>query len=602
MTSIALFWPFIPHEFTSYTLIIVSNTTTGITEIERRTGVLVIGGGGAACRAAVAAHDAGADVLMVLKGKLGTSGSTAYGVAEMAGFNIADGVADAGDSPAEHARDIMEAGLGMTDEPLAHILAEGAIRAKEELESWGVAYERTGGGKYLSVQSCFSSRPRTHIIRGHGEPIVHALKDQIAKRGIAVLEETMVADLLTENGHCVGALLLSQTAPAITRVRAGAVILGAGGAGSLFRVTLNPADITGDGHAMAYRAGAEMVNMEYMQAAMGFIHPIKNIFNAWLWGTYPMLRDPSGESLLERYLPQNLDPREVMAAKTHYPFSSRDPSRYLEIAVQKEIVASRSPSGRGVRIDFSGVDEAALQRLPEGDIIREMWPITRDWMLARGVDIRCEPVEISTFGHALNGGVRINERAASTIPGLFAAGEVAGGPHGADRLGGNMMVTCQVFGRIAGESAAAYAGADGRSAAGDAGSRESAERLAEILHGKGSTRPQELKQQLADLMYRTTLVVRSRESLQEAAEGIASLRGALDDLDVNGRVESLCASLELESMLTVADLIVKTADLRKESRGSHYREDYPEINKADSLPYFVRYRPEGPEIRPAKYR
>jgi len=565
------------------------------------TGVLIIGGGGAAYRAALAAHDAGADVLLVQKGNLGKSGSTAYGVAEMAGFNVPDGVADPDDCPEEHLKDILEAGLGMADERLARLLAEGAVRVKDELESWGVNFERTSAGRYLSVQSCFSSRPRTHIIRGHGEPIIKALLEQIRRRGIKIVENMMVTDLLIRDGICAGAVAIRQDYPEALILRAGAVIVATGGAGQLFKVTLNPPDITGDGHAIAYRAGAEMVNMEFMQAAVGFIHPVKNIFNAWLWGVYPLIANRDGKSFLEDYLRPGLGARQVMSEKTHYPFSCRDNSKYLEIAIQKELARGGGTEHGGVIIDFRHTDEKDLMRLPVGHTVREMWPITRDWMLRRGIDIRKVPLEISNFGHALNGGIRIDERTRSTLPGLFAAGEVAGGPHGADRLGGNMMVTCQVFGRMAGEEAAAFAEKHSEITLSGVSAQEQIDKLKQKMGQKGTNRPETLKRELAEVMYDNLLVVRSAASLERASAGIRNLRQTIQKVKVAGDIKSLTGLLELENLMTVSEMIVEAARYRKESRGSHYREDFPEAGKDFDRPAFIQPSDEGPMLRLAPF-
>jgi len=161
-----------------------------------KTDVLVVGGGGAACRAALSAYDEGADTLMALKGKLGSSGATTYKVAEMAGFNVPDGVADSEDNPEEYLKDILRAGLGMTDEKLARILVEGAEEAKNKLEECGMFFEHKKNGKYVSVTGCFSTKPRMHIIKGHGVPIVNTLKKEIRKRNIKIIDITMLIDLL----------------------------------------------------------------------------------------------------------------------------------------------------------------------------------------------------------------------------------------------------------------------------------------------------------------------------------------------------------------------------------------------------------------------
>ena len=418
--------------------------------------VIVVGGGGAACRAAIAAADSGTRVAIVVKGRLGKCGATAYKVAEMGGFTVADGQVDPEDSPEKHYDDIMAAAQGMADPQLAQIVAEEAPLALKSLEAWGVPFERDGE-RYLEFLSCFSTRPRTHVIKGHGEPIIRALIREIEKRKIPVYEDSLVTNLFIQNGECIGVGILDRLGHYRT-CAAGAVVLATGGAGQLFKRNMNPPDICGDGYTLGYEAGADLINMEFMQAGIGISHPIMNVFGPWLWSAHPQLTNATGTPFLSDYLPPGLSPEDVMDVHSaHFPFSCSDNSRYVEIALQTELTEGRGTPEDGVNLDFRWVTGEYLESLPPDGPFRRMWPITRDFLLGRGVDVMRMPIQIACFGHAINGGLRIDGHGATTIPGLYAAGEVAGGPHGADRLGGNMLVTCQVFGARAGSGAARYA-------------------------------------------------------------------------------------------------------------------------------------------------
>jgi len=214
------------------------------------TDVLIIGSGGAGCRAALEAHDSGARVTLVTKGGFGKSGTTAFRVADTAGYNMADGIVDPADNPKTHFEDIMRAALGMAYEELAWILAREAPSTASFLESLGVEFEKdpaTGG--YIEVTGCFASRPRMHLLKDHGERVIRALIPAIRKREIAVVEQTAISRILVRNGQCAGAMGVDREGNPVV-FRAKAVILASGGAGQLFKYTLTPKDITGDGYAL----------------------------------------------------------------------------------------------------------------------------------------------------------------------------------------------------------------------------------------------------------------------------------------------------------------------------------------------------------------
>ncbi|MBI2114236.1 MAG: FAD-binding protein [candidate division NC10 bacterium] len=536
--------------------------------------VLVIGGGGMAGRAAIEASRLGARVAMLMKGTFGKSGASAFKVAEAAGYNVADGLVDAADNPEEHYKDILAAAAGTCDERLARIVAEEAPASLRELERLGVPFHMDGN-RYLEVTGCFATRPRMHIIPGHAEPIVAAQRKEILSLGLPVFEHTMVTSLLVQDGACAGAVGLDGHGDLVL-FRAGATVLGTGGAGQLFLLNLNPADITGDGYALGYRAGADLVNMEFMQAGLGIVHPVRNILNAWVWALRPRLSNAQHEEFLGRYLPPGIGAEGCMDARSgHYPFSTYDGSQFIDIAIQKELRVGRGTPRTGVYLDFTTTREADIPDTPRGRDARRMWGITREWIkVNRGVDIAEQPIQVACFGHAINGGLQIDPCAESTLPCLFAGGESAGGPHGADRLGGNMILTCQVFGKRAGQSAAQRARERGVPSVSPEAVAAEEERLARVQSRRGPLQPARLKRRLQEAMWRHVLVVRSEESLRACLSEVERLRDQTKDLGVEGPAH-LPGALEVENLLTVAEIMARAALLRTESRGSHYREDHP---------------------------
>jgi succinate dehydrogenase/fumarate reductase flavoprotein subunit len=530
-------------------------------------------------RAAIEARRNGAQVTMVMKKEFGKSGTSAAKVAESAGYNVADGLVDPKDNPEEHFKDILAAAAGTCDERLARIVAEGAPETLREFERMGVPFHMDGD-RYLEVVGCFATRPRMHIIPGHAEPIVAAQRREILGMGIPIYEHTVITALLVQDGACSGAIGLTEQGEMLV-FEAGATVLGTGGAGKLFLHNLNPPDITGDGYALGYRAGAELVNMEFMQAGPSIVHPVHNILNTWLLALHPRLTNVNGEEFLDRYLPPNWSLRQSLEARSaHYPFSVYDGSQYFDIAVQKELTEGKGTPHGGVFLDLSGCRPEDLPDTPRGRDVRRLFGITRDHIKEKfRVDIAEQPIEVAIIGHAINGGLRIEPTAESTLPCLYAGGETAGGPHGADRLGGNMNLTCQVFGKRAGRSAGERARERGIPPVSSALTAAEAERLAKLQAQRGSLGPGQLKRWIQECMWRHLLVVRSDASIHACLVEVDGLRGRMAEINVDGPAQ-LAGLLEVDNLLTVAEIMARAALMRTESRGSHYREDYPHRDDA----------------------
>lgn len=543
------------------------------------TDVLIIGGGSAACRAAIEAADAGARVLMISKRPPERAGATSYPVAEMAGYNAGD-PAVCGDVES-HYNDIINAGQGMADPNLAVVLATGAPQTVKKLEEWGVTFEQEGNGYYV-FKSCFSNTPRTHVIKGHGKPIIQAMMKQISIRPqIQIADDITAAGLIMDDGCCCGAWGYTASGEKFL-AHAGAVVMATGGAGQVFQRNLNPTDVTGDGYLMGYEAGAELINMEFMQMGIGFSRPVISMFNAYLWEGQPILKNANGKEFLSDYVPDGVTPQMVLHEhRRHFPFSSSDISKYLEVAIHHEITHGRCTPNGGISVDLRHMTDSYINALSDDCGIHHMWPIARDYMKKKGVDLLQNPAEVCCFAHAFNGGLRIDRNAATTVPGLYAAGEVAGGPHGADRLGGNMMVTCQVFGAIAGRNAAQYAMIH---RCNDRGTPIFCEEK-ELLVRK-SIDIDKVRKRLNSVAQRYLLVERTAEGLQQVLDVADELEKEImtEKQDNVIHIENLA----LSNQIHVAKFVATTALRRTESRGSHYRADYPEKDEKQGIPFIIK--------------
>ena len=413
--------------------------------------MLVIGGGAAASRAAYEAKrlHPKLKVLMAVAGAYGTSGSTNLIASESLGINAPFDFMKDGDHPDVYYQDMIETGDGLSDPHLCRIIADESCDRVKELMDLGLRFdEERGHPIQRKLSGCTKARSLT-CGGSTGREIVKVLKREISRAGVEVMEHVRVLDLnQDDHGRVSGAIGFSKNSPLF--VGAKAVVLASGGAGQIFRHNVNPPSLEGDGWCMAYRAGARFVNMEFFQIGPAVFYPkIKFIIHSHLWRLRPRLTNSLGEEFLPRYCPSGVSPDEVLSLKAmSYPFSVRTAAMFLDIAIFKEVMSGRGTPTGGVYLDVTHVGKAALE---------ERAPITYRTLKQAGADLSQKKIEIGMVVQNFNGGIFIDGSGSTGVEGLFAAGEVTGGVHGADRPGGNNLIDTQVFGFRAGRAAAEHA-------------------------------------------------------------------------------------------------------------------------------------------------
>ncbi len=504
--------------------------------------VLIIGGGLAGLVAAIEARRAGRDVLLVCKRRVGRSGNVVVAACNLTGL-----LQETGDTVAGLAIDTLGNGRDIGDPVLVQALAEGAAGALVFLEQCGVRLLRSEGHLHV-LQIPGHSWPRTVCTDRHGIPVQTSglslslpLLAEARRLGVRFVEHAMVCHLLKDGDRVVGAKALLADGSSL-HLLAGATVLASGGGGRLYASSNNTRDITGDGYALAYEAGAALRDMEFIQfhPAMG-LAPVKIILPTTLFGDGALLRNRYGA----RFLLGNVTGGEAAAGRDE-----------MSQAIYREIQAGRGVGG-GVHLDLSAIsDELVTTRYAD------LWQLLKK----RGCDPRRQLLTVGIAVHFFMGGMVIDGCGASTVPGLYGAGEVTGGVHGANRLGGNALLEAVVFGRLAGQSAAADTVAltgIPEATSSDAGVFCLEDELAD------------LRKELRELLWECAGVVRSADSLQA---GLARWQQVVGRFRNYSRAVDGQLWCETGHMLTVARLILLAACERRESRGAHCRSDYPALD------------------------
>ena len=555
--------------------------------LEIETDVLVVGAGGAGMYAAIAAARTGARVLLADKSMVGRGGATI-----MAQMTVAAALGEQGpDDWTRHLADTLEAGRGLVDERLAALLCEDAVERIRELDEWRVGWARDPDGRMCQVTAPGHAVPRCVYVDflNTGPAVAQCLRRQCARTpGITRASGLAVTDLVVNDGVVAGAVGFNLEDSAAIAVAARAVVIATGGLTRLYRRNSASANMTGEGYALALRAGAELVDMEFPQ-----FFPIGHLAPR-LVGMDPIMWDPFRYKLGGRLL--NAAGEEFV-----HRYGGEDEGRYvttrdiISYAITKEAEAGRATPGGGVFLSFEHLGENEL---------REAFGPVIDRLAANGIELTRRPIEVSPIAHYHMGGVRVDERMATCVPGLYAAGEAVGGANGANRLSGNAIPEALVFGETAGRHA-------GRTARGvssawtRAAARPHLERLAS---NGGERRPAgesgrnagaalgELRAELADVMWNKVGVLRTGAGLGEALERIRALRLELDALPVPGEGPYDLARqdwFDLRGGLVTAESIALSALNRTESRGAHQRGDHPATDPGQARSQRIRVDSDG---------
>jgi len=556
--------------------------------------VLVIGAGGAGLRAAIEAAAAGVRVGVVCKSLLGK----AHTVMAEGGVAAALANVDDRDNWRVHFADTMRGGQYLNNWRMAEIHAREAPARVNELEAWGAVFDRTPDGRILQRNFGGHRYPRlAHVGDRTGLEMIRTLQDHAIHLGIDVHMEVTVLTLLKDGERVVGAFGYDRERGRFRQFKAGAVVLATGGVGRAFSITSNSWEYTGDGQALAYNAGAALQDMEFVQFhPTGMVWPpsVKGLLvTEGVRGEGGVLRNSEGRRFMfddipENYRNQTADTPEEGWRYVQGDKSARRPPELLtrdHVArcIMREVRAGRGSPHGGVFLDIAWIRE----KLPDAKehIKKKLPSMYHQFKQLADIDITSEPMEIGPTTHYIMGGIRVDgDTQMTTVPGLFAAGECAAGLHGANRLGGNSLSDLLVFGKRAGEHAARFAQVQtpGRIDQGEIdGVVRSA--LAPFDRGAGGEGPYHVQQDLQVMMQDLVGIVRREEELQRALDGLTLLSRRSAAVGVAGNREynpGWHTALDLPNLLTISEAIARSALERRESRGGHFRDDYPDKDPA----------------------
>jgi len=522
--------------------------------------VLIIGAGGAGLRAALEALGHGARVGVVCKSLLGK----AHTVMAEGGIAAAMGNVDSADDWKTHFRDTMRGGKFLNNWRMAQIHAQEAPDRVRELEQWGALFDRTDAGNIL--QRAFGGhtyKRLCHVGDRTGLEMIRTLQDRGVELGFDCYMECTVTRLLSEGDRVAGAFGYWRESGRFVVFKAKSVVIATGGIGKAWRVTSNSWEYTGDGMALAYDLGAELMDMEFVQFhPTGMVWPpgVQGILvTEAVRGEGGTLKNRLGERFMEKYDPKRME------------LSTRD---VVARAIYTEVREGRGTEHGGAYLDIS--------QKPAEYVKRKLPSMYHQFLELADVDITKHPMEVGPTCHYMMGGIRVDaETAESTVPGLFAAGEAAAGLHGANRLGGNSLSDLLVFGRRAGLFAAEHANRTAPPAIDSAQIEAGARELAAPFEHAGGESPYAVQRDLQETMQNLVGIFRNDADLKKALEELEKLKARADRVSIEGsRLYNPGWHLarDLQSMLTVAEAVAISAIARTESRGAHSRIDFPQLD------------------------
>jgi succinate dehydrogenase / fumarate reductase flavoprotein subunit len=569
--------------------------------------VLIIGAGGAGLRAAVEASAAGVKVAVITKSLLGK----AHTVMAEGGIAAAMGNVDDRDSWRVHFSDTMRGGQYLNNWRMAELHAKEAPARVRELEAWGALFDRTNDGRILQRNFGGHRYPRlAHVGDRTGLEMIRTLQDHGIHLGLDVFMEHTVTRLLKEGNRIAGAFGYDRERGRFHLFRAKAVVLATGGIGRAFKITSNSWEYTGDGHALAYDAGATLMDMEFVQFhPTGMIWPpsVRGILvTEGVRGEGGVLRNRNGERFMFKDIPPLYVNQTASSEEEGWRYTQGDKNAkrppelltrdHVARCIRREVREERGSPHGGVFLDIAWIKEK-LPNAPE-HIKKKLPSMYHQFKQLADIDITQEPMEVGPTTHYMMGGVRVDaDSQMSDVPGLFAAGECAAGLHGANRLGGNSLSDLLVFGKRAGEYAAAFAKEHSLGAV-NTFELESAEKSAlRPFEGNGPENPYAVQHTLQDVMQDLVGIVRQEGEMRQALERIRELKAASQRVTVGGNREynnGWHTALDLHNLLTVAEIVTQAALERKESRGAHFRDDFPaKDEKFGTFNFVVRKGPDG---------
>ena len=558
---------------------------------QRSADVLVVGGGGAASRAALSARQAGADVRLLTKAAFRAGGSTVHGSSEIMSMGAA-GFGSSDDSRDIHYEDTLRAGRGFIDESLVRVLANDAPERIKDLIQLGVPFEKEGKDLKL-IKSDFGSHARALGVKGRtGKAFVEALSQALVTSGVHIDEGIALVDLLRDvEGSIAGVLAYDVNRQMLVQYLAPSVILGTGGLHSAFELQASTAEMTGDGQAICYRHGAELVNLEFHQLGPALVHPYTQLFSGSAFRLYPKLLDVHGREFLRDYLPSDVTLQETYEEKG-FPFTTNNVSRYIDISMAREAQQGRGGPHGGVFFSFAHCTPEDLQRV---------LPNTGRWTKAWGIDLGSDTLEVGVVFQCMNGGVRMADgNAQSTLPGLFVIGELAGGVRGPDRPGGNSLAEGQVFGHRSGTAGARLAAATKTRAPVVNLDATLDDVHAMLARPTRSGAISELGGRLRHAMQRDCLCEKTAQGLGIALQTAQEIQAeAMQNLGATP--ETLMDLLSLRNMALSGELVLRACLNRTETRSGHYRLDYPDTDVALTHSFVLQRRDGDVQFRTHSY-